>query len=222
MFKNRWAAAAAASWLSVLGAGSALAAETTTSAPASQPLDKGAAAQPGGTTGSSLSTAASGDIILGGNPQAMACQEAAKFGDFNGTGIDMCSLALGAPLLSQHDLAATYTDRGAIYMQHKQFALAKADFDSALKIDPTIANAYVDRGGALIALKKYADAIADIDHGLSLGPDQPEKAYYNRAIADEGLKDLKSAYEDYTKASQIKPDWAAPKAELARFNVKAE
>jgi len=171
---------------------------------------------------SALSTPASGEVILSGNPQAQACQEAAKFGDFNNTGIEECTLALGSPLMSDHDLAATYTDRGAIRMQHKQYALAIADFDAALKRDPNIANAYVDRGGALIALKRYAEAVADIDHGLSLNPDQPEKAYYNRAIADERLKDLKSAYDDYLKASQLKPDWAPPKAELARFNVRPE
>jgi tetratricopeptide (TPR) repeat protein len=167
----------------------------------------------------SLSTAASGDVVLSGNPRAQACQEAAKFGDFNETGIDECTLALASPLMSPHDLAATYTDRGAIRMQHRQFAQAKADFDTAIQFDPNIANAYVDRGGVMIALKRYADAIADIDRGLALGPDQPEKAWFNRAIADENLRDLKSAYADYLKASQLKPDWAAAKTELARFNV---
>jgi tetratricopeptide (TPR) repeat protein len=165
-----------------------------------------------------LSTPGSGDLIISGDPHAMACQQAAKIGDFKGAGVDECTQALGSPLLHQHDLAATYTDRGAIYMQHRQYEQAKADFDAALKLEPAIANTYIDRGGTLIALKRYAEAIADIDHGLSLGPDQPEKAYFNRAIADEHLKDLKAAYEDYLKASQLNPDWAAPKAELARFS----
>jgi tetratricopeptide (TPR) repeat protein len=107
-------------------------------------------------------------------------------------------------------------------MQHRKFDLAMADFDTALKTDPNIANTYIDRGGALIALKRYAEAIADIDHGLSLNPDQPEKAYFNRAIADEHLKDLKAAYQDYLKASQLNPNWAAPKTELARFSQPAE
>jgi tetratricopeptide (TPR) repeat protein len=164
-----------------------------------------------------LSTPGSGDLTISGEPHAIACEQAAQSGDVNGAGIGECSLALGSPLLSQRDLAATYTDRGAIYMQHRQFAQAKADFDAALKVDPTIANIYIDRGGALIGMKQYAEAIVDIDRGLSLGPDQPEKAYFNRAIADEHLKDLKSAYQDYLKASQLNPNWAAPKTELARF-----
>ena len=104
-------------------------------------------------------------------------------------------------------------------MQHKQFALARTDFDAALALDPSLANAYVDRGGALIAEKRYAEAIADIDHGLSLNPDEPWKVWFNRAIADEGLKDLKTALADYQKAADLKPDWPAPKAEIARFNT---
>lgn len=206
------AAALALSVAVLASSGASLAAET---APAPITPPPGTAAQPN----ASLSTAASGDVLLSGDPHAQACQEAAKFGDFNGTGLDMCSLALAVSLLSNHDRAATLTDRGAIRMQHKQFALAKTDFDAALALDPNLANAYADRGGALIAEKRYADAIADIDHGLALNPDEPWKVWFNRGIADEGLKDLKAALADYQKALDLKPDFAPAKAEIARFNT---
>lgn len=208
-----WACAASALAVAVMASsGPAFAADTLPQS--SQP-----AHIMGTTTGdtNSLSTPASGDVVVNSNPQAEACQEAAKFGDFNNNGIDECTLALRSPLMSDHDLAATYTDRGAIRMQHKQFAMAKTDFAAALKFDPNLANAYVDRGGALIAEKRYADAVADIDHGLTLNPDEPEKAWFNRGIAHEGLKDLKSALTDYQKALELKPEWAAAKAELTRF-----
>jgi tetratricopeptide (TPR) repeat protein len=160
-----------------------------------------------------LSTPGSGELIIT-NPQALACQDAAKIGDFHGDGVDQCTLALGASPLSQQDVAAIYTDRGGVYLQHRQFALAKADLDAALKLIPTTADAYINRGAALLGMKQYADAIVDIDRGLELGPDQPEKAYFNRALAEEHLKDLKSAYQDFLKASQLNPNWPAPKAEL--------
>lgn len=170
----------------------------------------------------SLSTAASGNVGNSISPRAQACESASKFGDFNGVGIDECTVALRNPLLTVHDQATIYTDRGAIYMQHRMFKEAKADLDTAIQLDATVANAYINRGGVMIAMKRYADAIADIDRGLALNPDQPEKAYFNRAIADENLKDFKSALADYTKASELKPDWVAPKAELARFSTKSE
>jgi tetratricopeptide (TPR) repeat protein len=206
-------APALASCLAVLALGGASLAAETASPPIASPPPTAAQSS------SALSTAASGDVLLTGDPHAQACQEAAKFGDFNGTGIDMCSLALAVSLLSNHDRAATLTDRGAIRMQHKQYALAKADFDAALALDPNLANAYADRGGALIAEKRYAEAITDIDHGLSLNPDEPWKVWFNRGIADEGLKDLKTALADYQKALELKPDWAPAKVEIARFNT---
>jgi tetratricopeptide (TPR) repeat protein len=164
-----------------------------------------------------LSTPGSGDLVIS-NPPARACQDAAMIGDFSGVGVDQCTLALGTAPLTQHDVAAIYTDRGAVYLQHKQYGQAKADFDAALNLIPTTADAYVNRGAALLGMKQYADAIADIDRGLDLGPDQPEKAYFNRAIAEEHLRDLKSAYQDFLKASQLNPSWPAPKAELAGLN----
>lgn len=157
--------------------------------------------------------------MIASNPYAAACQDAAKIGDLSGAGVAQCTQALGS-LFSTRDLAAVHTDRGAVYLQHRQWALAKADFDAALALDPATADAYVDRGAALLGLRQYADAIADIDRGLALRPDQPEKAYFNRAIADEHLDDLKSAYQDYRKASELKPGWEAPKTELARFSLE--
>jgi tetratricopeptide (TPR) repeat protein len=161
-----------------------------------------------------LSTPGSGTLVIS-NPQALACEDAAKIGDFNGAGADECTAALSGPLLTQSDRAAIFTDRGSVHLQHKQYAAAKADFDSALLLDADTADAYVDRGAALLGMKDYAAAIADIDRGLALKPDQPEKAYFNRGIADEHLNDLKAAYQDYLKASQLAPAWDAPKRVLA-------
>ncbi len=54
----------------------------------------------------------------------------------------------------------------------------------------------------------------------SLGPNLPEKAYYNRGIANEQLGDLKAAYADYSKALEINPNWAVAKSEVARFTAR--
>ena len=46
------------------------------------------------------------------------------------------------------------------------------------------------------------------------------RTFVNRGLANEGLGDLNAAYRDYSRAAALKPDWAAPKTELARFTVK--
>jgi len=61
--------------------------------------------------------------------------------------------------------------------------------------------------------------VADIDRGLAYGPEQPEKAYFNRALAKEFLDDTKGAYLDYLKAAELAPTWTAPQVELKRFTV---
>lgn len=156
------------------------------------------------------------------NDTAKACYMAAKFGDPAQHGVDDCTDAImGAPM-SSHDLAGTYVNRGVVYMVHRLYRPAQMDFEAALKLDQGLGEAWVNHGAALIALHQYAAGVAEIDRGLPLGPDEPEKAYYNRALADEALNDVKQAYYDYLKASELKPSWDAPKAELARFTVRTQ
>jgi hypothetical protein len=63
-------------------------------------------------------------------------------------------------------------------------------------------------------------ALAQIDQGIQLGVDEPAKAFYNRAIAQEGLGDAKAAWLDYRKAQSLDPDWDAPAKQLVRFKVE--
>jgi tetratricopeptide (TPR) repeat protein len=155
------------------------------------------------------------------NNQARDCYIAAKFGDKQRRGVADCTAALVMGL-SKHDVAGMLVNRGVIYLGYTRYGLAVDDFNASIKLDATIGDAYVNRGAAEIALKKYAEGRADIDKGLPLGPDEPQKAYYNRGLADEYLDDEKAAYFDYLKASQLDPDWDAPKKELLRFNVSAK
>ena len=60
-------------------------------------------------------------------------------------------------------------------------------------------------------------AVAAITPALTLGVREPEKAYYTRGAAREALGDLRGAYDDYTTALQIRPQWAPADQELARF-----
>lgn len=95
--------------------------------------------------------------------------------------------------------------------------MALADFDRAASRAPDMGEAYVNEGAVLIAQRRYGLAIGAIDRGLALGASAPERAYYNRALANLHLDNLAEAYGDLTKASQLAPDWDAPKQELANF-----
>ena len=150
--------------------------------------------------------------------QARDCYIAAKFGDLKGKGIEDCTGAMVSGM-SNHDVGGLLVNRGVIQLGYERFTLAIDDFNDAIKRDPTIGDAFVNRGAAEIGLHKFDIGRDDIDHGLKLGADEPQKAYYNRGLADEYLGDETAAYHDYTKASEIDPQWIWPKHELARFTV---
>jgi len=131
----------------------------------------------------------------------------------------LCTQALENKDLDIYDTAATYVNRGVIRLRLGDFAQAGEDFDVAVRTKPDLAEAYVNRGAVSLAQRRYADGLADTNRALKLGVREPEKAYYNRAIAYEAMNQMKAAYLDYQMALQLKPDWEDPKRQLARFTV---
>jgi tetratricopeptide (TPR) repeat protein len=153
------------------------------------------------------------------NGLASFCSGFAQDGRDDAGSLQTCNLAIETEMLNRHDRAGTYVNRGVIHMRRKDYDEAQADFNRALKLEPKLGEAFVNRGAAFVAQRRYAEALAEIDRGLALGPDEPEKAYYNRALANEGLDDMKAAYLDYLKALELKPGWDRPQTELTRFTV---
>lgn len=178
------------------------------------------------TLGLAWTGAAQANVTILGGGMAAACSKSAKAVSLDrpplAEALHVCTLALTQELLDTHDMAGTYVNRGVIYLSQGKFADAQRDFDAAARIEPGLGEAYVNRGAALIAQGMDAAGIADIDKGLALETEEPEKAYYNRAIAKERLNDIKGAYFDYRKALELKPDWSLPQVELARFTVSEQ
>ena len=73
---------------------------------------------------------------------------------------------------------------------------ATRDFNVAVRTRGDLGEAYVNRGAAYIGQGRFADSLVEINRGIELGVEEPAKAYYNRALAYEGLEDAKSAYFD--------------------------
>ncbi len=130
-----------------------------------------------------------------------------------------CTLALQTEVLGAHDLASTYVNRGVLFLAMARYDNALSDFNAALRVEPRLAEAFVNRGAALIGEGRNAEGVAEIDRGLTFNPSEPEKAYFNRALAEERLNDAKAAYYDYRRALELRPGWPMAQAELARFTV---
>ena len=169
------------------------------------------------------SPAAMAAFTVFGNGKAQLCAQAARAEEKGAAptiqALEVCSRAIDSENLELRDLAGSYINRGILYIARAKFKESKSDFDSAIALMPELGEAYLNRGAALVALKRYRDAIADLDRSLTMNPAEPEKAYFNRGLAEEGLDDIQSAYRDYVRAAELKPDWLPPRNELARFTV---
>lgn len=157
--------------------------------------------------------------VIGGG-LAEACSKDALSGKTSSQFERTCTEALDTESLNARDRAGTYVNRGVLKMRRMDWTGAAKDFDDALRLSPTMGEAYVNRGAAAVGSRRYAQGVADINKALQLGVEEPEKAYYNRALAYEGLDDMKAAYFDYQRALELKPDWDQPKKELSRFTVE--
>ena len=132
----------------------------------------------------------------------------------------LCDSALLDEALAADDRAATLVNRGIINMQAKKIDAALADYDAAIKLAPATAEAWINKGIALVQIgNRYDEAVALLTEGIARSPKQPAVAYYSRAIAYEGLGRSRQAYEDYSRAAQLDPEWTEPAEQLQRFKV---
>ncbi|MBI1407420.1 MAG: hypothetical protein GC145_15010 [Caulobacter sp.] len=161
---------------------------------------------------------ASASVLVVGEGLAPACSRAAFAGRSDRKSIALCSQALEEGL-DTADRAGTLVNRGVMMMRSHAYRDARRDFDEAIRLRPDLGEAFVNRGVLRMADRDYAGALAEIDRGISLGVDEPAKAFYNRALAQEGLGDAKGAWTDYRKAQELDPEWEAPARQLRRFQV---
>ena len=166
-----------------------------------------------------FAASANAAITVLGNGLAKSCYEAAEFGGEAHSGIITCTSALDDGTLSLRDRAATLINRGILRSRTDDAEGAIVDYDHGLKTDNTLAEGYVDRGAAYIALHRYQDALGDLNKGIDMGAREPQIAYYDRAIVNEALGNVRAAYEDYKKAVEIQPDFALAIDQLSRFRI---
>lgn len=155
--------------------------------------------------------------VIGGDAAGRRCVEGVIAGDSTDTILDVCNHALQYRRLSNEGRVQLLVNRGVIHLRRRESAAALSDFDAVLAIDRRHAEAQLNRGAALVQLGDYGGGVAAITEALGLGVREPHKAYFNRGAAREALGDLRGAYEDYSTALEIQPDWGPANEELARF-----
>jgi tetratricopeptide (TPR) repeat protein len=166
-----------------------------------------------------LATPAVAETTIISDTSAALCAKAASLGLADADSLRACGDAIDNGGLDRHDLIATYVNSGSVSMNRRNYVAARADFERAIKMDPTAGEAWMDRGAIDILEHRYDAGIADTSKGIELGVRDPAKAYFNRAVAYEGVGDVEAAYIDYQEAAVLQPGWDLPKRELLRFTV---
>ncbi len=156
--------------------------------------------------------------VLGGG-EAQDCYLAAKAGKSDNASLAACNFALDTEMLEPRDRGGTLINRGVMKLLRGEFDAARVDLDAGIALIPEVGEGWVNRGAMYLGKRRYKEALGDIDKALTLGVKEPAKAYYNRAIAYEGLDDETSAYLDYQQALVLQPGWELPQHELLRFSV---
>lgn len=169
------------------------------------------------------SVPAIGAVTVIGNSSARLCYEAADSPMLPSVReMRMCDEAFAMEALSRHDTVATHVNRGILRLRRGQVDAAIADFDQAMRIDPNQPEAYLNKGAALIRANNPAqlpEALRLFTVALEHNTRRPAIAHFGRAIANEELGNVRDAYHDYRRASELDPDWADPRTELRRFRV---
>ena len=174
-----------------------------------------------------ISSSAQAAVSVFGNGVARTCYLYADHGIDSYEGERICTAALALPTLMGRDLAATYINRGVVRSNLGRYQGALDDYNHAIDLQhllpgPDLGVAYVDRCSVLNAMGRYDEALASVNKGLSLGATRPEIAYYNRAIAEEALGNIKGAYLDYKQALALVPDFTPASEQLKRFHVEVK
>lgn len=158
-------------------------------------------------------------ITVLGNGLGSGCYQFAEFGGNTKDGITTCNAALDHDSLSLADRAATFINRGILRSRAGDSQGALDDYNQGLNMDGTHAEGFVDRGATFIALQRYQDAMTDINKGIELGAHNPHIAYYDRAIVNEAMGNVRAAYLDYKKAVELEPEFKLATEQLTRFKV---
>jgi tetratricopeptide (TPR) repeat protein len=159
-------------------------------------------------------------MVIGGG-MARDCYHAVEYSKIaSGRALQMCDEALDRESLKTRDRAATFVNRGILYMRQGNYERAMWDYQQSLELRPELLEAKVNIGAALFGLKRYDEAMAALNEGLKTDSIEARAVgLYNRALIYEQRGDARSAYFDYKEALELNPTFVQAAKQLERFTV---
>lgn len=160
----------------------------------------------------SVSTAFGQSVfVVGGEGYARHCYDKArnvvlwKIASIQDT--SDCTYALDNVSLNLRDRTATFINRGVIYSASKEYDLALSDYERALGMMSDVGVAYLNKGNIMFMVREFDDAIEQYNLAMKYEKTKLHVVYLNRGMAYENSGKADLAYNDYTEALKILPEW---------------
>lgn len=163
--------------------------------------------------------AAAGVVVLGAGNARMCYLAAEAPGLARSDDMQRCNDAILEERSDLTRLVSTHVNRGILRLRRGDTAGALRDFDEATRLNPNEPEAYLNRGTILLRDDQVREAIAQFDSAIERQTRRPALAYFGRAVAYEEAGNIRAAYNDYRRASELAPSWDDPRVELTRFRM---
>ena len=162
--------------------------------------------------------------IIGDSKDAQECffsaQLAVQMQSASRSEVSACTRALLNGNLRLRDKAATFINRGILYVAIEEYKMAIDDYERAEQLYPEFGAIHVNRGNLFFLGESYDNAILEYNKALDMGLNQTYVAHLNRGMAYEKLGKLQQAEADYRQAIDQAPQWQTPKDKLERVLSK--
>ncbi len=121
--------------------------------------------------------------------------------------VQTCTAAIRSGRLSRPLLALAHNYRGLAYQRQKDYDRAIVDFGVVVKTDPKFVAGYANLANTWWLKGDIQRAAENVEAGLRLTPQNPF-LYFMRGQVAAGRGSLQSAISDYTRAFELKSDFA--------------
>ncbi|MBQ62630.1 MAG: hypothetical protein CMQ19_11215 [Gammaproteobacteria bacterium] len=148
-----------------------------------------------------------------GPTDAMRCYQESLF-PLSSQGIGYCTDAINRGELTRRDLAATYSNRGIIYLKNGKFEKALKDHNKAVEIDPDLPQVHINRGNLLFHTHDYEEALVEFDKALENANGLTSITLFNQALTLIRLRRIAEAKEALETALEISPQSERVKSKL--------
>jgi tetratricopeptide (TPR) repeat protein len=118
-----------------------------------------------------------------------------------------CTELIQSKLSTRAILSSSYNNRGAAFVEKRDYDRAIQDYNEAIRLNPNAANSFYGRGVAYNRKGDFDRAIQDQNEAIRLNPNFAV-AYDARGRANRNKGDFDHAIQDYDQAIRLNPKFA--------------